>query len=329
MESYHCPICGSSDCNDFLKIDFLEAGKLLTNNVEKRFSISNLVKSIWGKEYALFVKCNTCQFAFSQPFIAGNDKYYSLVYDNEVSYPANKWEYEKTKKILLKDKNKENLNLLEIGAGDGAFLTKISPDIIKKENIISTEFSKNGLEKITEKGFECFQVSIDELTEKQGIKKIDIACMFQVVEHIDNIHHFFTTLNNLLNPNAKIFIAIPNAIQRDYYDSQGIHYDIPPTHIGRYSKETIEYVCNKYGWKLIDYEHEPMSYKTKVTKFYSERYVKSRFAEKIKNIRPKFLRSLLRYSIVLGIFIKYLKVFIKLRSTKLGTSSWYYIEKSN
>ena len=327
MESYHCPICNSDNCKEFLIINYVEAGDLLSSNKEKRASISNIVKSIWKQDDASFVKCNTCQFAFSHPFIAGNGEYYSLAYNEEIKYPTTKWEYEKTIQVIQNLSGKDDLKLLEIGAGDGAFLSLISPKFIKKENIVSTEYSESGLEKIEQKGIKCLSVSIEEVAQEQKLKKFDVVCMFQVLEHIDDIHTFLKSLNELLNHKAKVFIAIPNALQREFYDKHGIYYDIPPTHIGRYHKETIEFICSLNGWKLRDFAYEPMSYKKKVSKFYTERYSKIAVSEKIEKINSRFIKILLRYILIFGIFMRYLNVFIKLKSNKLGTSSWFYIEK--
>lgn len=324
-----CPICQSTDFYSLSKITYLEAGKFLTNNKKKQFLISNIVKTIWGREFALFLKCKKCHFSFAEPFVAGNKEYYSLIYDKEVKYPAQKWEYQKTIGVLKNTSftKKVSQRYLEIGAGDGAFLSLISPHYISKPDIVATEYSEHGLSKIRDKGFKCYPASIYDLKQKKDIKKFDIACMFQVIEHVDDIISFFDELNELLNKKAKIFIAVPNAEQRDFFDKQGIQYDIPPTHIGRYSKTTFEYICFKNNWILKDFKQEPMSYKRKAMKFYSDRYQRANFFIKIETIEYKFIKLLLRYLLSVFVILKYLKVFIKLRSSHLGTASWAYIEK--
>jgi len=84
------------------------------------------------------MQCSQCGFCFSYPYVAGDERFYSLAYVRS-GYPKWKWEFQITYDLLRRNL-RSNCKLIEIGAGDGAFISKIAKDVLPKANIFCTEF---------------------------------------------------------------------------------------------------------------------------------------------------------------------------------------------
>ena len=109
--------------------------------------------------------------SFSNPYISGDQIFYNLAYP-EPGYPKWKWEFEFSYQILKKNKTPDP-NILEIGAGQGSFVEKISQGLIKKENIVCTEYSKYGRGKISKIGIQCFDDDIRNIDNKNFVENFD------------------------------------------------------------------------------------------------------------------------------------------------------------
>ncbi|MFH1445574.1 MAG: class I SAM-dependent methyltransferase [Nanoarchaeota archaeon] len=85
---------------------------------------------------------------------------------------------------FLKDKNPENLSILEIGAGDGVS-SKMIINALKPKRYVATDLSEEGVKKIQSMGIEGKQA---DATNLKGFKdnSFDMVCCFNVMHHVDN-----------------------------------------------------------------------------------------------------------------------------------------------
>ena len=95
---------------------------------------------------------------------------------------------------------------------------------------------------------------------------------------MDRVDDVFARLKYLLKAQGSIFIAVPNEIRTHYMESHGSLIDMPPNHIGRWTREAFDAVCRRHGLQLSLCEREPFN----VSKFLREDIVDSflRRAEK-------------------------------------------------
>ena len=164
--------------------------------------LKSVIEELWERDVCDFIQCVRCSFVYANPFKAGTEQFYSLAYQTDSSYNDWKWEYQVTYKdleSLIEKDNNQNINLLEIGAGNGAFIKRISPVLIPKEKIICTEFSDYGRNEIIKYGIRCVPVDLKNLGIDQLSEKFDIICIFQVLEHMDGVTEIFESLNRLSN----------------------------------------------------------------------------------------------------------------------------------
>jgi SAM-dependent methyltransferase len=165
--------------------------------------------------------------------------------------------------------------LIEIGAGDGAFISKIAKEVLPKENIFCTEFSEYGRHQIENWGIKCVPKDIRELSGQEYEKCADVICLFQVLEHMDGLDVLFEKLNWLLKPGGSIFIAVPNQNMIEFNELNGALLDMPPNHIGRWNRRCFEIIGNKHNLTLEEYQVEDSDLALMVRQFINYRFLRN------------------------------------------------------
>jgi 2-polyprenyl-3-methyl-5-hydroxy-6-metoxy-1,4-benzoquinol methylase len=196
------------------------------------------------------MQCSQRGFCFSYPYVAGDERFYSLAYVRS-GYPKWKWEFQITYDLLRRNL-RSNGKLIEIGAGNGAFISKIAKEVLAKENIFCTEFSEYGRHQIENWGIKCVPKDIRELSGQEYEKCADVICLFQVLEHMDGLHVLFEKLNWLLKPGGSIFIAVPNQNMIEFNELNGALLDMPPNHVGRWKRRCFEIIGSRHNLTLED-----------------------------------------------------------------------------
>jgi SAM-dependent methyltransferase len=327
-----CPVCHGTEARILYSVSGEEAALHVLGYVadERRFSeLVSCVETLWRGDHTCdFVRCVNCSFCFASPCVPGDSRFYTLAYDQPGRYAAWKWDYQVTYETLQKLVAKRDFRLLEIGAGNGTFVQKIAPALIPKENVLCIEYSECGVREINNYGIECLSHDILQLDRVQYRERFDVVCMFQVLEHMSDPDALFECLTHSTGKRAHLFIAVPNAKQREFFDLQGIREDIPPTHIGRWNKRCFETMAARYGWVVIRHEIEPSTLMTKVIRLVSYRFVRSTLADRINRMSTRSLRRLLKATVLGSYILGSLPTINALRSRELGISQWVHLMKA-
>ncbi|KPK81461.1 MAG: hypothetical protein AMS27_15460, partial [Bacteroides sp. SM23_62_1] len=278
-----------------------------------------------------FVQCMSCSFVYADPFIAGTNYFYSLAYHSNASYYEWKWEYQVTYddiESFIKKNNSQKINLLEVGAGNGAFIKKISPRFIPKEKVMCIEFSDYGRKEILKYGINCISEDLKNINTNKFSIKFDIICMFQVLEHLDRLHVVFENLNKLSNEEALLYIAVPNNKHREFYDEHRSYFDIPPTHISRWNIESFKVLGERYGWIVLNHASQPEKGLKKLRQFMFNRYYHfKKISSRIDKINLPIFNKLLKLTTFAIFFAIYFYSIMKLIFGDFGTSQWICLKK--
>lgn len=330
-ENIACPSCHGRDIEILFTVESPDVARHLLNAdkiASKEICIQKIEK-LWGSKRAAFYFCRECTFEFGYPFISGDEDFYSFVYDAANNYPAEKWEYAQTLtsiKELLKDPAVP-ARLLELGAGSGKFLGMLKT-LIPAGDIYATEFSTAGAKSIGSLGIACLQKDIGKITANDMHGKVSIICMFQVLEHLADIHGFFEKLNELTVPRARLYISVPNYLQRRFFDKHGLHYDLPPVHIGRYNRLSLGLLSESHGWKLVRHLIQPSVYKQRILKFLYSAYAREQQVFNPEKIMIKPVRLFLRYGMYAILSLINIKIILGLTNNNLGVAQWFELEKN-
>jgi len=265
--SYHavCPVCGNSENKLLYKVSAKEAANhfLVTQNINhvKPEIIEDKIARLWKTQEAAVVACNTCQFTFADPFIAGDYEFYNLLPHAGANDRENwKWEFSKTLKKIKEFREEGNdLNLIEIGASTGDFVKRVA-GVIPVNKIFCLEHSEIGVGSIRKAGIEAHSWNFHELQKKKEyLNKFNVICLFQVLEHLDNLADTFNVFNAISKEDAHLFIGVPNGRKIRFNELNNALLDMPPNHIGRFNKKSFEFLGNKYGWKTEEIAVEPFT----------------------------------------------------------------------
>ena len=144
------------------------------------------------------------------------------------------------RKLLLINKNLRHQNsqskpekkVLDVGAGTGEFL-KVCEN--NSWNVFGTEPNNDARNIAAKKG-----IILEEDISKFSNQKFDIITLWHVLEHVENLSEYISTLNTMLSDFGRLIIAVPNFKSEDakYYKEFWAAYDVP-RHLWHFSQQSI------------------------------------------------------------------------------------------
>jgi len=333
-----CPVCRSLEGLRLYSVDSEQASQhfvLREVSPDRHRLLREHIEVLWGKAICDIVRCAGCKFCFANPFVAGDARFYSLAYER-TGYPPWKWEYQRTRQALLELNGRQSLRparLLEVGAGNGAFIRQVTPDLIRKDHVLCTEFSDFGRNAIANLGVQCVPQDVRELSA-DGDGRFDFICMFQVLEHLDRLDDLFDHLSSLATDAAHLFVAVPNGGRIEFNELNGSLLDLPPNHVGRWNRQSFEVMAHRHGWQVVEHEVQPEGPTAKVKRFAFYRYGNksqspNTLANRIEQVPPKLLRRPLQALAVGWYLLGAVPPLISLlRNPELGEAQWAHMVKS-
>jgi SAM-dependent methyltransferase len=327
-----CPVCYSKNAHILWVLNSNQAAQhfVLKEVAQERFlELVAHIEKLWGQENCEVVQCDNCGFCYSNPFIAGDERFYTLAY-KRYKYPRWKWEYQVTYEVLLNQARPDH-KLLELGAGDGAFVNAIAPGLIPKEHVLCTEFSNYGKREIQKYGIMCLPIDFKRLNTEGLKENFDIICMFQILEHLDKLDIVFQRLNWLTKRGGSVFISVPDPKRTEFQELNGALLDMPPNHIGRWNRRCFEIIGNRWQFDVKDYRIENSSFISISKILLKYRFLtQSQQAGTLENrtfkIKNRYLRKAIQALTVAFYSIKAVPILSKGKPFE-GMSNWVHLVK--
>ena len=252
-----CPICTSDLIQEQLSA--------------KDYTVSQKQFSIW--------QCNACTVRFTQD-VPGQDaigEFYAS--ENYISHSDTKKGiinslYHLVRKRTLGSKRRLVINevgmlkgeILDIGCGTGAFLNTMK----------EAGWFINGLEPdalARTKAVELYDIHPQSSEKLFDLKPstFNAITMWHVLEHVHELHAYIKKIGELLAPNGKLFIAVPNYTSTDaeMYDEHWAAYDVP-RHLYHFSPQSMEKLVSMHGLKITSLK--PMWFDSFYVSMLSEQY---------------------------------------------------------
>lgn len=329
-----CPVCFNSNVHFLWSATSHQAAQnfvLQEKYPERFFELVSHIESLWGQTTCDIVQCDKCGFCYSIPYIAGDKKFYSLAVFRS-GCPTWKWEFQLTFDSL-NNYSGSDFKLLEIGAGDGAFVRRIAEKILPKKNILCTEYSKNWKYQIEKFGVKCLSEDVRNLSNAELKERFDIVCMFQVLEHMDRLEVLFQKIHWLMRDGGSLFIAVPNYKRIEFNELNGGLLDMPPNHIGRWNKKCFEEIGKRNGFLIEDYKIEKSSFISIAKQFIIYRLLRKSqqsgsFENQLLKIKNRYLLKIMHMIGVAVNTIKAIPALTKINSG-LGNSQWVHFIKTH
>jgi 2-polyprenyl-3-methyl-5-hydroxy-6-metoxy-1,4-benzoquinol methylase len=221
---------------------------LVVKNNKKQYGID--VEAYLGRLSAISIlKCVDTGYCFYPPFPKiDEERMYNKIGRQGKYYPKNRWEFPIALHLISPtDKT------LEIGCGYGYFLDMLTAEKHFAEGI---ELNKNAIAVNAQKGNKVINKPIQDLAETHK-SEYDTVCMFQVLEHIENVDSFFKSVLSVCRQGGKIIISVPNndafVTRFAYLHGAG---NIPPHHIGLWTKDALVNLGKHYNLKVVYVEEQ-------------------------------------------------------------------------
>ncbi len=184
---------------------------------------------------------------------------YSELY---IPYPLKLYSFSSHKTVLDILNNKENQRILDVGCGDGLF-----SELIRKGNTkVGVDFIPVS-DSIRKNLDEYYQIDLnnglpEEIKQKE---KFDYILMLDILEHLYNYDKIIKDSKNLIKPDGKIIISIPNIANiyirlgllfgRFTYKDKGI---LDRTHLKFFTYYSIKKIIKDYNLQIIKQKVTPI-----------------------------------------------------------------------
>lgn len=235
-----CPLCASHSA---VQLDAL-AVKDLTHEYRRQWGIS--VESELGHLLAplRLIKCCNCGLERFEPLLVGSELFYRQLSESPAYYERDRWEFGRVKALISQKER-----VLDVGCGDGAFLSMINCDF--KQGI---DLNREAVIKARYRGLNVQHQSLDSLPHSA----FDTITLFQVLEHVTDPIGLLRSLFERLAPGGRLIISVPN--------NDGFMGDVayeplnaPPHHPLRWTEAALRHIPQLLPVRLAALETEPLS----------------------------------------------------------------------
>ena len=199
-----------------------------------------------GTERLLEIHCPRCDLRYFSPVITGDEAFYEALSRLDWYYMDEKSEFAIARRYIgARDR------VLEVGAGRGAF-ARHCPG-----GYVGLEFNPVAVRQARKNG-----IGIDmELLESHARRHpgaYDVACAFQVLEHVAEPRAFVEQLAAVTRPGGQVIVSVPS---EEGLPGRTLNdfLNLPPHHVTRWSDRALSSVCAGAGLSLKVIEHEPVA----------------------------------------------------------------------
>jgi SAM-dependent methyltransferase len=270
-----CPACGHGEGSESFCISAAEAAQhfvLREEDARRHDELRAHIESLWKGDACSTVRCARCRCRYAVPFVAGDQAFYSLAYRRS-GYPGNKWEYRKAL-AFIGALTQGRRKLLEVGAGDGRFVRMVSPSLVRREDVFATEFSEYGIAQLQKLGVRAESVDFRSLSQERLGGPVDLVCLFQVLEHLDDLDGVFRRLGELCGEGGHVLIATPSDAAIEFNERYGALLDMPPNHLTLWNRDAIAMLAGRHGFRVVEHSYEPRRWFANASQFLKYRFLR-------------------------------------------------------
>lgn len=214
------------------------------------------------------VRCNRCDFIYTNPEIHGLEYLEDEHYSDAINYMKEKGKeihrMFATRLAFIKKYNTEGNNtLLDIGAGKGEFLRAAEAASFEAAGIEpSANFCAFGRDTYN---VSLFNGMLGSVSEIEG-KKYNVITMHHVLEHVEEPILLVNLIKEYLEDNGLLFIEVPNCnsylnqLADFFFRVKGLRWSSrvsplhPPFHKFGYTPKAIRFLLKECGYRVVAYK---------------------------------------------------------------------------
>jgi SAM-dependent methyltransferase len=208
----------------------------------RQYDFQNELKHV--QQDILLLQCTHCDLLFFWPDAAGSDRFYEYLQQFDWYYSTDKNEFSIARQYISPD-----ADVLEIGSGSGFFAQKL-----KSKSYTGLEFNDESIRNAAKNGITLTREFVEDHAEKfPGL--YDIACAFQVLEHVSAPGRFLSACIKSLKTGGKLIVSIPSA---DSYAAwfPNHNLNLPPHHVTLWTDQCFSRIADIFNLKLVNIHHD-------------------------------------------------------------------------
>lgn len=204
-----------------------------------------------NEEFAIY-KCSGCGAGHTLPQPKDLTRYYAKAYyGNRHGFTEKHCIERRLKLVLSATKGLNGRRLLDIGCGEGSFLLamkKAGWEVAGTEINSNLELT-NGL------------IIKEHLEDFSNCLPFDCITMWHTLEHMRDINSTLGQINNILKPNGKLIIAVPNSssFQAKIFRSKWLHLDVP-RHLFHFNIAALHSCLRTNGFFIQGQRYQELEY---------------------------------------------------------------------
>jgi SAM-dependent methyltransferase len=250
-----CPVCASADTGSPLfRYTAREAADYFcppTRNADRNARLARIIDRLWGGADCRVHRCEACGFAFSDPFVGGDEEFYATLHEQH-GYPAWRWDYDVALAVAARSAPSR---LLDVGAGVGVFLAKL-PSGWEGAAVEGSETTRSILR---DRGI---PVHGDiEQAARAEVGRYALVTAFQVLEHLADFRGFLRASRTLLAPGRTLVISVPDGDAMLRQPALTGQHDMPPNHVAKWTPNSLAAALREQGFVPGPAVREPVTWR--------------------------------------------------------------------
>jgi SAM-dependent methyltransferase len=236
--SFPCPSCGSSETQSIFETTRVpvSCGTLWPSRTAAQRCVTGHIH---------LKACPACGLVFNSAFDAELVEY-NTNYENALDFsPAFQTYLQSLVDRLVTQYNLFGKSIVEIGCGNGSFLTKLCACGANSGLGYDPSFSGDPAPA------ENVRFVNGYFGEADTSRKVDFICCRHVLEHIENPLRFLTTLRQILSSRshaAKLYVEVPNGVNVLAGDGR---WDVIYPHVSYFTQASLCYLLNRAGFTVL------------------------------------------------------------------------------
>ncbi|EGJ49377.1 class I SAM-dependent methyltransferase [Desulfocurvibacter africanus] len=273
MLEKQCPLCASKVRN---LVEVFQSSEIVT--LYKTIHGLDVSEDFVGAPVIRLYRCPVCDLSFFSPPVAGSAAFYEALQQ----FP---WYYMDAKEEFAFAANHVSSGdtLLEVGCGRGAFGQRLTC-----KEYVGLEFNPKAVQEAVAQGLHVRRQSVEEhAAERPG--HYDVACSFQVLEHVTAPRPFLEALHACVKPGGLLLLSVPS---EDSYLSMIVNevLNMPPHHLTLWSDDSLRRLPGLFGMSLVELRHE------KLQPYHTRMFCKALLVETLRSVEAKAKRKMLDIS---------------------------------
>jgi glycosyltransferase involved in cell wall biosynthesis len=230
----HCTVCNKKNLSLRLSISKAQLLQSYKNSYHPLVIPNDLFSSL--EKIIRFWECQNCGHMSTK---SGGTylSYYDFMHKNTTYARSSVWDYVYISKKL---RGLQGLQILDFGSSH----SKWGGLDIEKNLITLYDIT------LIEKDSNFPHIKYTNNMQEIPSKSVDHIVALHVLEHLEDPLQALSILKSKMKSDGKIWISVPD---KDNSFAQFSHLDWPPHHVSRFSKESLKYLAERAGLRLVDY----------------------------------------------------------------------------